>query len=415
MNVKITPSSLYGSVAAPSSKSYAHRLIIAAALSGGKTEIKLNGLSRDIKATVAAVRALGAKVTEFSEGLSVCGISEIPESAVIDCDESGSSLRFLLPVSAALGVKTEFSGAERLMQRPITALTDCMNEHGKTADGYRTTGKLKRGDYVLNASDSSQYITGMLFALCVIGGGTLTITGKEVSRGYVEVTADVLRLFGAEIEREGNVFVVKRGFDSANRRVEAEGDWSNAAFFLAAGAIGGEVSVRGLKKDSHQGDAAIADVLKKFGADVRFYGDTVTVKKDSLCGITADLENIPDLAQIIAVTAAFANGKTVLTSANRLKLKESDRIYAIISTLAEAGIKAEYSEECGGSITVYGGKPHGGTFDGGRDHRTVMSAAVLALNAQGNSAIIGAEAADKSYPAFFGDITTLGGKAYVEF
>lgn len=415
MQIIIDPAPLSGRVRIPSSKSYAHRLIIAAALSGGKTEIKISGFSRDINATISAVRALGARVAVCGDTVTVERAAN-PEGAVaVDCDESGSTLRFLMPVAAALGIKAEFVGAGRLMQRPVAALAECMNAYDKVCDGHKIIGRLLRGEYTLDASESSQYVTGMLFALCALGGGSLKVVGKEVSRGYIDVTSEVLRSFGAEIKRDKNRFIIERGFVAESRKAVAEGDWSNAAFFLAAGAIGGNVSVSGLNVNSRQGDAEIVNILKNFGAKIAVSGDTVTAERGELNGITVDLENVPDLAQIIAVTAAFANGKTVLTSADRLKLKESDRVGAIINTLAEAGIKAEYSKNCGGSITVYGGAPHGGTFDGGKDHRTVMSAAILALYAKGRSAIVGAEAADKSYPNFFGDITAAGGNAYVGF
>lgn len=415
MEIRIVPAPLNGRVRIPSSKSCAHRLIVAAALSGGETEIKINGFSRDINATLSAVRALGAGVTVCGDTVKVRGYPKPKDEVVADCDESGSTLRFLMPVAAALGVRARFVGAGRLMQRPIAALEKCMNAYGEVCRGHEIVGELAAGEYVLDASESSQYVTGMLFALCALGGGSLKVVGKEVSRGYIEITLGVLREFGAEIRREGNRFVIERGFVAENRQTFAEGDWSNAAFFLAAGAIGGRTEVAGLNPNSRQGDAEIVNILKRFGAKISVSGDAVVAERGELNGITVDIENVPDLAQIVAVTAAFAKGKTVVTSADRLKLKESDRITAIINTLAEAGIKAEYSADNGGSVTVYGGEPHGGTFDGGKDHRTVMSAAILALYAKGRSAIVGAEAADKSYPNFFGDITAAGGKAYVEF
>lgn len=437
MKVEISPSKLSGEIAAPPSKSYLHRLIIAAFLCGKEIKIHTGELSEDARATLGAVKSLGGGV-EFGEGfVKVCGGAEkgahggandFRESAnalvEVDCGESGSTLRFLMPVAAALGIRARFTGKGRLSSRPIKALADCMNAFKQTVEGREIIAPLPAGDYEIEGSESSQYITGMLFALSCLGGGSLTVTGKEVSRGYVEITMDVLKKFGVRIEREKNVFKIKSGFHACENEFFTEGDWSGAAFPLCAAAVCGEVSVTGLSSSSEQGDFAIIEILKSFGAETEFFGGEesgdkrgevsgVRVKKRELNGIEADLKDVPDLAQAIAAVAAFAKGKTVLYSADRLRIKESDRIAAIINTLAAAGIKAEYSENRGGTITIEGGSPKGAAFSGGNDHRTVMSAAVIALGAAGGSEICGAEAAAKSYPEFFNDIIRLGGKVNV--
>ena len=437
MKVEISPSKLSGEIAAPPSKSYLHRLIIAAFLCGKEIKIHTGELSEDARATLGAVKSLGGGV-EFGEGfVKVCGGAEkgahggandCRESAnapvEVDCGESGSTLRFLMPVAAALGIRARFTGKGRLSSRPIKALADCMNAFKQTVEGREIIAPLPAGDYEIEGSESSQYITGMLFALSCLGGGSLTVTGKEVSRGYVEITIDVLKKFGVRIEREKNVFKIKSGFHACGNEFFTEGDWSGAAFPLCAAAVCGEVSVTGLSSSSEQGDFAIIEILKSFGAETEFFGgeesgdkrgeeNGVRVKKRALNGIEADLKDVPDLAQAIAAVAAFAKGKTVLYSADRLRIKESDRIAAIINTLAAAGIKAEYSESRGGTITIEGGSPKGAAFSGGNDHRTVMSAAVIALGAAGGSEICGAEAAAKSYPEFFNDIIRLGGKVNV--
>ena len=447
MKVEKSPSKLSGEIAAPPSKSYLHRLIIAAFLCGKEIIIHTGELSEDARATLGAVKSLGGSV-EFGKGfVKVCGggekgahggANDCRESAndpvEVDCGESGSTLRFLMPVAAALGVRARFTGKGRLSSRPIKALADCMNAFKQTVDGREILSPLPAGDYEIEGSESSQYITGMLFALSCLGGGSLTVTGKEVSRGYVEITIDVLKKFGVRIEREKNVFKIKSGFNACENEFFTEGDWSGAAFPLCAAAVCGEVSVTGLTSSSEQGDFAIIEILKSFGAETEFFGgdenggdrrggengsdngerkNGVRVKKRELNGIEVDLKDVPDLAQAIAAVAAFANGKTVLYSADRLRIKESDRIAAIINTLAAAGIKAEYSESRGGTITIEGGSPEGAAFSGGNDHRTVMSAAVIALGAAGGSEICGAEAAAKSYPEFFNDIIRLGGKVNV--
>lgn len=435
MEVKITPTRLCGTIEAPPSKSYLHRLIIAAFLSGGEIKIKTGELSDDAFATIGAVKSLGAKITAGEGYITVKRNADFkPQSPVeVFCGESGSTLRFLMPVAAALGIPAEFKGKGRLPSRPVDALLTCMNSFGKVAERLNVTGKLQANDYVLDGSISSQYITGMLFALSFLGGGSLKILGEEVSRGYVGITLEVLKKFGVKIEKKGDTFYIKSGFSVKSGEFIPEGDWSGAAFTLSLGAVTGDVTVTGLSFPSEQGDSEILEILKAFGAETELTGvrearaekngkgvkngakseTGVRVRAGALSGITVDLENIPDLAQTVAAVAAFAKGKTTLYSADRLRLKESDRIEAIIKTLGAAGIKAEYSSGRGGTITIYGGSPVGAEFSGGGDHRTVMSAAVLAAGAEGVSDICGAEAAAKSYPEFFNDMKRLGGKADV--
>ena len=428
MEVKITPTRLCGTIEAPPSKSYLHRLIIAAFLSGREVKIKTGELSDDAFATIGAVKSLGAKITAGEGYIAVKRNADFkPQSPVtVFCGESGSTLRFLMPVAAAVGIPATFKGKGRLSSRPVDALLTCMNSFGKVAEGLNVTGKLQANDFVLDGSISSQYITGMLFALSFLGGGSLTVLGKEVSRGYVDITLEVLKKFGVKIEKNGDTFYIKSGFSIKDGEFVPEGDWSGAAFLLSLGAVTGDVTVTGLSFPSEQGDSEILGILKAFGAETEVVRDdsrkkdadnslttVIKVKAKKLNGITVDLENIPDLAQTVAAVAAFAKGKTTLYSADRLRLKESDRIEAIIKTLGAAGIKAEYSSGRGGTITIYGGLPVGAKFSGGGDHRTVMSAAVLAAGAEGVSEICGAEAAAKSYPEFFNDLKRLGGKADV--
>lgn len=451
MKVELSRSALSGTIAAPPSKSYLHRLIIAAFLCGKEIKIHTGELSRDALATLGAVKSLGGSVFFGNGFVKVCGEGVKTENKqkvgtnckgapceheAVDCEESGSTLRFLMPVAAALGKRVSFVGKGRLSSRPINALADCMNTFTQTTKDRKIIAKLPAGDYEIDGSESSQYITGMLFALSVLGEGSLTVKGEEVSRGYVEVTLEVLKKFGVKIERENNVFRIKSGFDVRETEFFTEGDWSGAAFPLCAAAICGEVSVTGLSPFSAQGDSVIVKILKDFGAETEFFCEDkqkdnacgkeiksdddfekgvsgVRVKRANLKGTEVDLTDVPDLAQAIAAVAAFAKGETKLYFADRLRIKESDRIAAIINTLAAAGIKAEYSQARGGTITISGGSPKGTVFSGGNDHRTVMSAAVIALGSAGDSEIDGAEAAAKSYPEFFNDIIKLGGKVNV--
>lgn len=410
MNIEISPAALKGKITARSSKSYAHRLLIAAFLSGGETAVECD-LNKDVLATAGVLGALGADV-KIGEREITLKRAALPKDAVTaDCGESGSTLRFLMPLAAALGIKANFTGAKRLLERPLAPLVEVLNAHGADIKDFTVRGKLEPGKYEIDASLSSQYVTGLLFALTALKEKSeIVVRGERVSAGYIAVTLEILKEFGADITETDSGYKINSGAIKQIARAEAEGDWSNAAFLLAAGAIGGEVSLSGLNPLSVQGDREIISVLKNFGASVTGTDGVFAVKKAELRAVEVDMQNIPDLAQIIAVTAAFAKGRSVLKNVDRLRLKESDRIEAIINTLAAADIRAEYSE---GNLFVYGGAPKGGKFCGGNDHRTVMSAAVLAANAAGGSVITGAEAAEKSYPKFFNDFNSLGGKSNV--
>ena len=411
MDIAIRPHSLRGEIDAPLSKSYLHRLLIASFISGRRVFVECGELSKDIAATVGALKAMGAEITSENGGIFIERKFIPSDEITIDCNESGSTLRFLIPLAAALGIKARFTGSGRLLERPVFPLTEVLNAHGSKAEGFSVSGKLECGDYRIDGSLSSQFVTGLLFALAALGGkSTLEIVGKKVSEGYINITIEVLRLFGAEIIIDGRKITVSGRLNGKIERVKAEGDWSNSAFFLAAGAINGDVTVNGLNPESGQGDRKFLDILKDFGAEIQSRGNIIKVSKGRLKAIRADIDEIPDLAQIISVVAAFSEGVTVLDNVGRLRLKESDRVNAIIKMLETSGIKAECSDN---KIFIYGGSPSGGIFDGGNDHRTVMSSAVLAACAQGNSEIKGAQACEKSYPDFFKQLIILGGKADV--
>lgn len=411
MQVRITPNKISGEIVAPASKSYAHRLLICAFLCGKRVKVLLKNPSEDVLATAGVLESLGASVSIEKDGITIQrGL--LPKGQVVaDCGESGSTLRFMLPLACALGVNVRFTGRGRLLERPIKPLTDVLNAHGGMVDGFTVNGKLAAGVYEIDASLSSQYVTGLMLALTALAGESrIVIKGERVSAPYIDVTADVIGAFGGHIRQEKDGYILKQGYQKSLSEIAVEGDWSNAAFALAAGAIGGNVKVTGINPDSRQGDAKILQVLESFGASVSVSSGGVIVSRNRLNPVTVDINDIPDLAQIIAVTAAFADGKSVLYNAERLKIKESDRVQAIISTLAAAGIRAEYGD---GKIEIYGGSPHGGQFSGGNDHRTVMSAAILAACAAGESKITGAQAVNKSYPQFFSDLRKIGGVADV--
>ncbi len=379
MDITIYPSQLCGTVAAIPSKSQAHRMLICAAFAESPTTLYCPQTNGDIEATAGCLRALGAEITYQEGAYCVLPVRTLPKSAELYCAESGSTLRFLLPIVGALGVKTVFRLEGRLPQRPLSPLWEEMQRMGcsltRQSDGsVLCDGQLKSGDYRMDGSVSSQFITGLMLALPLIKGKTnLKITGRIESAPYIEMTRQVLSLFA-----------------SKDADYAVEGDWSNAAFFLAARALGSQVSVTGLSADSAQGDRAVAELLPQL--------------TDGNCTICA--ADIPDLIPVLSVVAA-ANHGARFTQIGRLRLKESDRVAAIISMLEGLGGHAEATND---TLTVHPASLHGGSIDGCNDHRIVMSAAIAATVCKEPVTILGAEAVKKSYPDFWAEYRRLGGQ-----
>lgn len=392
MDICITPKKLYGNINAIPSKSQAHRMLICAAFSDQPTTLICPETNRDIEATANCLTALGAGITWLSNGYRVKPIEEVPFRASLPCQDSGSTLRFLLPIAGALGVDTVFQMTGRLPQRPLTPLWEEMERMGctltrPTADTIRCTGRLRSGEYAINGTVSSQFITGLLFALSLLPGQSrLQVLGKLESAPYVSMTLAAMERFG--ISCNDYCFPGNGRFHSPGT-VTVEGDWSNAAFFLAAQALGSPIQVGNLNPDSPQGDRACARLLPEL--------------KDNLTISAAD---IPDLVPILAVTAA-ANQGAVFTDIGRLRLKESDRVASVMDMLRALGGQAEADDT---TLTVYGTGLHGGTVDSHNDHRIAMSAAIAATVCDSPVTILGAQCVEKSYPKFFTDYTSLGGQ-----
>ena len=381
MDITIQPTRLHGSVKAIASKSQAHRLLICASFSDTETTLLCPETNRDIEATANCLRALGANITRTADSYHVLPIRNLPASAVLNCCESGSTLRFMLPIAGALGVDTLFLMEGRLPQRPLSPLWEEMVRMGchlsrPTETSIRCEGKLKSGAYVIDGSVSSQFVTGLLFALSLIEGKTtLEITGKQESKPYIDMTRSAMELFSAP------------GYHSPGR-IEVEGDWSNGAFFLAAKALGSDLTVTNLNPLSSQGDRIITQLLPAF---------------EKHCHI--DAADIPDLVPILAVVAAAKEG-AVFTNIRRLRLKESDRVMAVENLIQSLGGKTESTEN---ELTVYGTGLTGGTVNSYNDHRIAMAAAIAATVCSRPVTISGAEAVDKSYPSFWNEYRKLGG------
>ena len=395
MNIKITPSLLSGTVAAVASKSYAHRAIIAAALGDNPTEIILNTTSQDIEATVNCIMALGGKVEKTEKGLMVYPVSEVPEKAVLNCGESGSTARFLIPVTAAIGTETVFKGCGRLPERPFKELVEAITKGGAkaTADKLPMTvyRGMKPGIYEIPGNISSQYITGLLFALSTLEGESeIVLTTPPESEPYVDMTLRVLSDFGVKVKKMQNGYKIWGGKTTSPKTYTIEGDWSNAAFWLVAARMGCEITVSGLNTDTLQGDKEIL---------TQMWMNEINALQ------------IPDLVPILAVGAAAREGKTVIYNAARLRIKESDRLTAIAENLKSLGAKVK---ELPDGLEIFGtGKLHGGRVKSYGDHRIVMAMAVASCICCEPLVIEGAEAVEKSYPTFFEDFKMLGGKADV--
>ena len=415
MEIKVH-GTLKGEVTPPPSKSQAHRLLICAALSVEPCSIVCNSVNDDIIATMRCLNALGARIT-FSSGVFDVQPIELVKGGTLDCGESGSTLRFLMSVAAVLGADATFIGAGKLPQRPMAALTDVLSTHGMafqrhSADELPVTcsGALQGGKFTLPGNVSSQYLTGLLFALPLATvDSEIEITGGLTSASYIDMTIDALRTAGISVERRNNIFTIKGNQQyRMPSRVVVEGDWSSAAFWVVAGVIGKQpVTVCGMNNESLQGDSAIVDHLRSMGAFITVDGDKVTAAPSHLFGAELDCMDTPDLVPVLSVAAAVAQGTTTFINVGRLRFKESDRLAAMKSVLASFGISSSIGED---TFTVYGGEPVALTpAESFGDHRIAMSAAVLSTVAQGVTTINGSACVAKSYPLFFEDFAVLGG------
>lgn len=418
-NVILKPFTPCGTVAAPPSKSDVHRAIICAALSRGKCTISPVALSEDIKATIRCAEALGATIQMENNVLTVDGTDIFQnKTAVLDCGESGSTLRFFIPVAALGGVQTTFVGHGRLPERPIGIFTEALPHAGVTCDtqgGLPLTirGKLQNGTFHIPGNVSSQFISGLLFALPLLDGDSdILLTSPIQSVGYINMTIRTMAQFGVEVDILDNGWHIRGGQHYVPSDYITDGDWSQAAFFLVSGAIGGEVTVTGANIDSAQGDRRIVALLREFGAQVIQNGSSVTVKKSPMQAISIDASQIPDLVPVLAVCASFAEGSTRIYNAERLRIKESDRLKTTADLLNSLGGKVEETPD--GLLITGVSKLRGDNVDGCNDHRIVMSAATCAAGLEGEITCTDALSINKSYPNFYEDYHLIGGKAALQ-
>lgn len=421
MDMRITPRALAGRVQVPSSKSMTHREIICAALARGESVVDNVSLSEDIAATIRCLSALGAALEEVPSAwpgrrawrvtgglVKQTGLVECP------CGESGSTLRFLIPIGAVSGNAVRYTGEGRLGERPLSPYLDLFREKGvgwASADGLPliVEGMLTPGRYALPGNVSSQFFSGLLFVLPLLAGPSELVSTTDIeSESYITMTTDAMARHGVTVEKEKNRWRIPGGQAYNPGRFTVEGDWSQGAFWLAAGLLGGAVTAAGLPADSAQGDRVIADILARMGGHLS-WDDGLTARASDLHGTTVDAEDCPDLVPVLAALAAVTPGRTVITGAARVRLKECDRLHAMAAELTKLG--ADITERPDGLVIE--GQEHltGGVVESWNDHRVAMALAAVSSRCAAPLTICGAECVAKSYPDFWADFRRLGGAA----
>lgn len=417
-DVKFSPFVPNGTVNVPPSKSDVHRAIICAAMANGVSRISPVALSNDIKATIGCIKALGADAVLENNILTVDGTNMYKnKTALLDCGESGSTLRFFIPIAAVGNINATFVGKGKLPQRPIGIFTEALPKAGtvcKTEGGLplEIKGQLKSGIFEIPGNVSSQFITGLLLALPILEGDSeIVLTSPLESVGYIAMTIRTMKQFGVNIQATEKGWHIKGGQSYKPCDYTTDGDWSQAAFFMVLGAVSGKVTVKGVAKDSTQGDKKCAEILARFGAKVTQLDNEVTVEKGKLKAITIDASQIPDLVPVLSVCAAFAEGTTKIINAERLRIKECDRLKATSELLNNLGGKVK---ELSDGLEITGvSSLKGGNVNGYNDHRIVMSAAVCAARSDEDITATFAMSINKSYPDFYIDYNSIGGKANV--
>ena len=407
---------LSGNIIVPPSKSLAHRHLICASLADMPSGFECGATGDDIEATANCLKTLGASVKYSDGSFRIWPIESVARGCTLDCNESGTTLRFMMPIAAVLNAEASFIGSGRLAERPLSPLYEQMQEHGMMMSRQgiwplRCSGHLTGGDYTLASDISSQFISGLLFALPLAEqDSTITLTGTCQSKSYLNLTLNTLMHAGITVVCNSDGFYIPgRQKYSAIEHIAIEGDWSAAAFWLVAGVIGNsQIECRGINfEKSLQGDKAIVSILKDMGADIKTGDDTCTAFPSHLHGTTIDCTDIPDLVPALSIAAACAVGDTEFTNIGRLRFKESDRIETIRSMLEAFGIQSAATDN---TLIVRGGSPKAGTVSSGNDHRIAMAAAVMSSVCQGETLLEGVECVAKSYPDFFNDFHKAGGQ-----
>lgn len=417
MDVVLHKMNLEGDVVIPPSKSLSHRYIIAASLAGGVSKISNIMYSADIKATINACRALGANIECFDNYLIINGVSKVSRvSQEIDCNESGSTVRFMIPIAMTLDKPCTFIGHNNLVNRPLEQYLNIFDKfditYKKEDSAYlplTVNNSLKPGKYELRGDISSQFITGLLYALPLLDGDSeIILTSKLMSKGYVDLSLDVLEKYGIKIINNNySSFYIKGQQHYVAADYSVPGDYSQAAFFIVAGALGANIRMLGMNEDSLQGDKKIIDDVNSLGGNVYFDNGVLYSKKASLKGNTIDLGQTPDSGPALSILCSLASGKSKFTNAKRLRIKECDRITDMAKELKKLGaITAETEDTMSfDGVSSFIGNT---TLDGHNDHRVVMALSMAKIVTSGDLKILGAEAINKSFPHFFETLIKLG-------
>lgn len=415
-NIRITPSSLKGDIRIPPSKSLAHRAVICAGLSEGISNIYNIIFSEDIKATTMGMESFGIGVNRKDESINIKGKSKLSlVNSIINCKESGSTLRFLIPLALLTGEEISFEGRGKLVSRPLDVYYEIFknqNIHYENNNGQlplKVKGSLKPGTFYVKGNVSSQFVTGLMFALPLLEGDSKIIVTTELeSKGYVDLTIDCMDKFGVKIEnKDYKEFYIKGNQKYINRDYRVEGDFSQAAFWIVAGILGTNVKCKDLNLNSLQGDKIILDIVKEMGANIKISEDTIEACESQTKGIVIDASECPDLVPILSVLGALSEGTTKIINAERVRIKECDRLKAMQTELTKVGADIEETED---GLIIKGKRSlKGGTVDSWNDHRIAMAMAVASIKCEEPIIITNSNAVTKSYPEFWKDFKMLGG------
>ncbi|XMB86900.1 3-phosphoshikimate 1-carboxyvinyltransferase [Mycoplasmatota bacterium WC44] len=413
MSIKLKPSFLEGEVVIPPSKSYSHRAIICASLANGKSKIDNIILSDDILATINALRAIGAKIEINDNCLNITGVEKIDlKEKLIDCNESGSTIRFMIPVLMLSGYEFHITGKESLMNRPMSIYDNLINELNGVYLKKENTLKIKcdltSKEYTIPGNISSQFISGLLFVLPLLDGDSKIIIENEFeSLNYVLMTIEVMKKFGVKVILENNVITIKGNQKYKETNYYVEGDFSQMAFFAVAGIINGNIKCLGMNHNSIQGDKAIVKVLKQMGSDIEVIDSGYIFRKGITLGKEINISQTPDLGPIIGLVSALSIGVSKIVGAERLRIKESDRLESTFDTLTKLGVDVIKNDD---SLIITGkGSLKGNIVDSYNDHRIAMMATIASLRSDSIIELTNANVINKSYPNFYEDFKSLGG------
>lgn len=412
MRVEVYPSKVSGVVTPPPSKSFLHRMIICASLAKGKSTIHNVSYSEDIVATLSAFESIGVKIDKFPTKIVIesKGLPLLQQEKRVNCNESGSTIRFLIPIFSSK-YKALFTGNSTLFRRPFSIYEDIYESQGirweKSSQSILTEGALKPGNYIIPGDVSSQFISGLLFILPTLDGdSTIEVTKKFESSQYVDITVSVLKLFGINVEKIGNIYKINGNQKYVSRDVKTENDYSQLAFFAVLGMINNNIQVLGFNQNSLQPDRKILDFIEEMNGLIIRTKTSLEFVKSNTTGTTIDVSQSPDIAPILGLLAACSKGKTNIINAKRLVMKESNRLASTFDILKKLGVDVKIEND---SLIIHGSQTlHGNEFDSYNDHRIVMTLAIAGTVCDQKLTINNAEAINKSYPDFFKDLQSLG-------